>query len=315
MNVIESEHQAMDSSLQTAATSELKGQILSDVAGREVASVVCPDRVSWPRLDAVGLSRHELESRLQGIGGSDANIILSGDSERIMRLWLEKRGAPAEDLSGRLQVALGSWTEAFNRQWYEKITGETVESRDNALVCSRHSWRRCTLDGFILTKNAVWEAKHTSAFVKPEDVLDRYMPQLQHNMAVAGAERAILSVIFGNQKFEFFEVASDWLYQLDLLAAEEAFWSCVQTGATPVPAPVPSAPKAVGVREVCLEGQNSWAAAAADWVAHREAAKVHSNACVRIKALVEEDVARAFGHGVEAKRSKSGAITIREFAR
>jgi hypothetical protein len=30
--------------------------------------------------------------------------------------------------------------------------------------------------------------------------------------------------------------------------------------------------------------------------------------------LVEEDVFRAFGHGIEAKRSKSGAITIREFA-
>ena len=37
-------------------------------------------------------------------------------------------------------------------------------------------------------------SQHTSAFVKPEDVLDRYMPQLQHNMAVAKAERAILSV-------------------------------------------------------------------------------------------------------------------------
>ena len=32
-----------------------------------------------------------------------------------------------------------------------------------------------------------------------------------------------------------------------------------------------------------------------------------------IKTLVEDDVGRAFGHGIEAKRSKSGAITIREF--
>ncbi len=31
-----------------------------------------------------------------------------------------------------------------------------------------------------------------------------------------------------------------------------------------------------------------------------------------IKAMVEDDVARAFGHGIEAKLSKSGAITIRE---
>ena len=267
----------------------------------------------WPRLDTLGLTAPALEARRHGIGGSDANIILSGDAERITRLWLEKRGAPAEDLSDRFQVALGSWTEAFNRQWYEKLTGDTVECPVGALTCSHHPWQRCTLDGFITSRNAVWEAKHTSAFTKSEDVLERYMPQLQHNMAVAGADCAILSVIFGNHKFEMLEVTSDWLYQLDLLAAERAFWACVQDGTPPLPAPVPAAPKAAGVREVCLEGQNSWAAAAADWLAHRHAAKLHSSACVQIKALVEDDVARAFGHGIEAKRSKSGAISIREF--
>jgi hypothetical protein len=31
--------------------------------------------------------------------------------------------------------------------------------------------------------------------------------------------------------------------------------------------------------------------------------------------LVENDVSRAFGHGIEARRSKAGAITIREFTR
>jgi hypothetical protein len=138
------------------------------------------------------------------------------------------------------------------------------------------------------------------------------MPQLQHNMAVANTELAVLSVIFGNHKFEIFEVASDWMYQLDLLAAEEAFWACVLNGTPPSPSSVPSAPKPFGVREVCLEGQNSWAAAAADWIQYREAAKLHSNACGQLKALVEPDVSRAFGHGLEAKRSKAGAITIRE---
>lgn len=295
--------------------SGLERQTSADCGGRGLTSSDSANAVFWPCLGSVGLTQRDIEARLLGIGGSDANIILSGDTDRITRLWLEKRGAPADDLSDRLPVALGAWTEAFNRQWYEKITGETVHCRNGALICSQHPWRRCTLDGLITAKNAVWEAKHTNAFVKPEDVLERYMPQLQHNMAVAGAERAILSVIFGNQRFEIFEIASDWLYQIDLLAAEKAFWTCVQDGTLPGPPPIPITPKAVGVREVCLEGQNSWAAAAANWLAHREAAKVHSSACVEIKALVEDDVARAFGHGIEAKRSKSGAITIREFAK
>ncbi len=35
-------------------------------------------------------------------------------------------------------------------------------------------------------------------------------------------------------------------------------------------------------------------------------------ACKTIKELLEDDVRRAFGHGIEAKRNKAGAITIRE---
>jgi hypothetical protein len=54
--------------------------------------------------------------------------------------------------------------------------------------------------------------------------------------------------------------------------------------------------------------------AASDWLEHRAAAKLHANACSQLKELIEPDVARAFGHGIEAKRSKAGAITIRELA-
>jgi predicted phage-related endonuclease len=314
MNVLGSEAPLFVPAAQSASASTLQKQVAVGTADYDAHANSGAGPITWPMLGATGLSDNERQARLSGLGGSDANVILSGDRERITRLWLEKRGAPGEDLSDRLQVALGSWTEAFNRQWYEMVTGEPVELSRDALVCSQHPWRRCTLDGFISGRKAVWEAKHTSAFVKTEDVLDRYMPQLQHNMAVAKVERAILSVIFGNHKFEIFEVSSDWLYQLELFAAEEAFWACVKDGSEPVVAPAPPAPKPVGIREVCLDGQNSWAAAAADWLAHRAAAKTHAAACVQIRALVEDDVARAFGHGIEAKRSKSGALTIRELA-
>lgn len=249
------------------------------------------------------------------IGGSDANIILGGNPERIDRLWREKRGeVPSEDLTQVLPVMLGIWTEDFNRQWFETVTSKRVQRPTAAMTCGSHTWRRCNLDGFIEDRGAVWEAKHTSAFTKSDEVLERYMPQLQHNMAVAKSELAVLSVIFGNHKFEIFDVAADWLYQLELLEAEEDFWDCVHTGRAPVPFTPPAPPRPVGIREVCLDGNNSWAAAAADWVKNREPAKLHANACGQIKQLIEPDVSRAFGHGIEAKRSKSGAISIRELA-
>jgi predicted phage-related endonuclease len=253
--------------------------------------------------------------RTRSIGGSDANVILSGSPERVLRLWREKRGEEQpEDLSAKLPVMLGCWTEEFNRQWYSFSTGQQVSRVGERLTCSEHPWRACTLDGFVEEVGAVWEAKHTSSFVKPDEIVSRYMPQLQHNMAVAATERALLSVIFGNGKWEVFEVAADWLYQADLLAAETRFWECVQSGDAPAALPAPPPPKPIGVREVCLEGSNAWAASAADWLAHRDAARKHQAAITSLKELVEDDVARAFGHGIEAKRSKAGAITIRELA-
>jgi predicted phage-related endonuclease len=160
----------------------------------------------------------------------------------------------------------------------------------------------------------VWEAKHTGAFSTLEQVLERYMPQLQHNMAVAGADFAVLSVIFGNHKYEIVEIGRDWLYQQELFDAERHFWHCVVTGKHPVAVEPPPPPKPIGHREICLDGNNAWASAAADWLDSREAAKKYTAASTSIKSLVEDDVARAFGHGIEAKRSKAGAITVRELA-
>ena len=55
----------------------------------------------WPSLDWLRLGQADRDERRLFIGGSDANVILSGDAERILRLWREKRGeAEPEDLVG-----------------------------------------------------------------------------------------------------------------------------------------------------------------------------------------------------------------------
>src|SRR4249919_2557068 len=154
-----------------------------------------PRSSNWPTLQTLRLPSSEQLVRRQFIGGSDANVILSGKAERIRDLWLEKRGEKVpDDLSGRLPVVLGCWTEAFNRQWFEQLTRRRVSQVGKDVVCGVHPWRRCTLDGIIEDTGTVWEAKHTSGFAKPEEVLERYMPQLQHNMAVTGYQQATLSV-------------------------------------------------------------------------------------------------------------------------
>ena len=68
------------------------------------------------------------ENRRAFIGGSDARIIMGSDEAALLRLWREKRGeVEPEDLSGNLIVQLGLVTEALNRHWYERNTGQTVE--------------------------------------------------------------------------------------------------------------------------------------------------------------------------------------------
>ncbi len=269
----------------------------------------------WPLLSDLQMPVDVARLRMSGIGGSDATVILSGNEERVLQLWREKRGEAApEDFADRLSVVLGCWTEAFNRQWYEQISGNAVADAGKIVTCSKHRWRKCTLDGVVQETGAVFEAKHTNSFVKPDQVLERYMPQLQHNMAVADVDRAVLSVIFGNTKYEIFEIAADWLYQLDLFEAEQAFWNSVLTGEPPVALPVPSPPRPIATRELNFDGSNAWAAAAADWLEHNRAAKAHASACRTLKELIDDDVKRAFGHGIEARRSKSGAITIKELS-
>jgi predicted phage-related endonuclease len=86
--------------------------------------------------------------RRLGIGGSDANTIMGGDPEKILRLWKEKRGEiEPEDLSGILPVRMGSWTELFNIQWFEEQTGKVVTGNGDQRVHPDHDWMRCTLDG------------------------------------------------------------------------------------------------------------------------------------------------------------------------
>ena len=114
----------------------------------------------WPALTSLGLSRQAVAERANGIGGSDANTILSGSAERIWRLWREKRGEEQpEDLSDKLPVMLGSWTEAFNRLWFEKVSGRPVDEMHVALTHKRNLFR---IGGLFPNEAAIFQDVQTA---------------------------------------------------------------------------------------------------------------------------------------------------------
>ena len=59
-----------------------------------------------------------------------------------------------------------------------------------------------------------------------------------------------------------------------------------------------------------MSGSNAWAEFAIVLRQTRTAALDHERAKTELKALVPKDAKEASGHGVRAKRSKSGAISF-----
>jgi hypothetical protein len=59
-----------------------------------------------------------------------------------------------------------------------------------------------------------------------------------------------------------------------------------------------------------MTASNAWAEFAGIFARTRSAYLEHEQAKTELKGLVPEDAKEAIGHGVRAKRSKSGAVTF-----
>ena len=166
------------------------------------------------------------------IGGSDARIIMGDDEAALLRLWREKRGeVEPEDLSDNLIVQLGTVTEDLNRRWYERNTGHAIKDVQRRVQHPVNKWMAATLDGLVDPGGAVFEAKFMLPWTFSEEAAaEKHMAQLQHNMWVANARSAVLSIITGGGKWVEITVHADPLYQHLLLTAEKKFWRCVESG-------------------------------------------------------------------------------------
>jgi hypothetical protein len=234
------------------------------------------------------------------IGGSDCVKIIAGEWSE---LWEVKTGrSEPEDLSDILAVQLGIHTEDFNLNWYEKQTGA---------VLSDHQWEiedeiegipvKGTLDA--MHGNAVVEAKHTNAFSNMDNVIERYMPQLQLYMALAGAPGAHLSVIFGNSKWESVYVKADGDYFNSMWAVVSDFWSYVVGDQRPVDfkAPIISTHK-IAVDEMVVRDaskENRFVDAATFEGAKKD-----------LKQMVADNERLVFCDQLQVRRAKNGSLRI-----
>jgi predicted phage-related endonuclease len=247
------------------------------------------------------------------IGGSDARVIMGDDEAALIRLWREKRGeVEPEDLSGNLVVQLGLATEELNRRWYEANTGQAVIDVQRKIRHPVLRWMGATLDGRVEGSDAVFEAKSMLPWSFSEEAAaEKYMPQLQHNMWVVAARTAVLSVITGGGKWVEILAQADPLYQHLIVTAERKFWRCVESGEPPrlfgVEAPKP---RLEAVRVVDMASSNAWAEFATIFTQTHQAHLEHEQAKAELKSVMPEDAKEAIGHGIRAKRSKTGAVSF-----
>jgi predicted phage-related endonuclease len=260
-----------------------------------------------------GMPRTVNESRRNFVGGSDARVIMGQDEAALTRLWRQKRGEiEPEDLSGNLIVQLGVVTESLNRQWFERNTGRPVTHVQKRVRHPVIRWMGATLDGVIEATGSVFEAKFMLPWsFSKEAAAQKYMPQLQHNMWVTNSTTSVLSVITGGGKWVEIAVPADSLYQHLLFTAEKKFWRCVESGEPPRLFGIETPPPRIeAVRVVDMSASNAWAEFAAQFRETRDAFLTHETVKAELKALMPDDAREAVGHGVRAKRSKSGAVSF-----
>jgi len=85
----------------------------------------------------------------------------------------------------------------------------------------------------------------------------------------------------------------------------------VESGETPrLFAVEPPKPRIEAIRIVDMGASNAWAEFAAVFARTHAAHLDHEQAKAELRSLMPEDAKQAIGHGVRAKRSKSGAVSF-----
>src|SRR5580765_3433729 len=146
----------------------------------------------------MALNAAQIARRMGKLTASRIGCLMTGDREKIDRLWREMIGDELpEDISHLWAVRLGEITEALQLDWYEERQHEEVNRRGEVVIHPIIDWAACTLDGWLTVMNCPIEAKHVGGREPLEIVIDRYQPQLQWQMMVTESRESALSLIIG----------------------------------------------------------------------------------------------------------------------
>jgi putative phage-type endonuclease len=179
------------------------------------------------------ITEEQRERRKQGIGGSDAAIILQVCPYKdIYQLWEEKTGKrEAEDISDKPAVRWGNLLEAVIVSEYIRQTGHKVLTPSETFTHPEYPWMLGHIDGKIEGESKILECKTAGYNAKKDwgepgtdQVPLHYLVQTQHYLAVTGCELADVAVLIAGSDFRIYTIKRDEGIVKHLIEQERNFW-------------------------------------------------------------------------------------------
>lgn len=179
--------------------------------------------------DTRNMTREEwLESRRNGIGGSDASAILGVNPYSTpLTVYMDKIGEGKEEETNEA-MRQGTDLEPYVAERFMDETGLKVKKCNRILQHPDYPWMLANIDRQIVGMNAGLECKTTSPYSKFKfdegEINPHYYWQCMHYMAVTGAEKWYVAVLVLGKAFHVFEIARDEDAIHTLIEAERDFW-------------------------------------------------------------------------------------------
>ena len=174
-----------------------------------------------------------LESRRNGIGGSDASAILGVNPySSPLRVYMDKIGKGIEEETNEA-MRQGTDLEQYVAERFVEFmstqgTPKKVRKCNKILRHPDYPWMLANIDREVLKENAGLECKTTSPFSKfrfdEGEINPHYYWQCIHYMAVTGAEKWYVSIVVLGKSHHVFCIERDEDAIQTLIEAEREFW-------------------------------------------------------------------------------------------
>lgn len=179
-----------------------------------------------------------LKERQCGIGGSDVGAILGINKYKTpFEVYIEKTEPITEVKEQSESAYFGDIFEDVVAKEFEKRTGKKVRRDRKHYKHNEYPFMVANIDRRVVGENAILECKTANQFLmkewEGEEIPASYLVQVQHYLAVTGAEIGYIAVLIGGQKFIWKEVQRDEELIEMIIEAEKDFWKKVQDKTPP----------------------------------------------------------------------------------